>query len=65
MEFPEPYTAFVHDYMTKLRSGIEVTTADAVAAAVWRSVTEIDAPMKIPAGADAETSFREAGQSLA
>jgi NAD(P)-dependent dehydrogenase (short-subunit alcohol dehydrogenase family) len=65
LEIPEPYSAFVHDYMTKLRSGTEVTTADAVAEAVWRSVTEIDAPMKIPAGADAETSFREAGHSLA
>ncbi len=31
MEIPEPFTAFVHDYMTKLRSGTEVTTADAVA----------------------------------
>ncbi|NTA84171.1 SDR family oxidoreductase [Agrobacterium tumefaciens] len=65
MEIPEPYTAFVDDYMTKLRSGTEVTTADAVAEAVWRSVTEIDAPMKIPAGTDAETSFREAGHLLA
>lgn len=65
MEIPEPYTAFVHDYMTKLRSGTEVTTADAVAQAVWRSVTEIDAPMKIPAGADTETSFRQAGHLLA
>ena len=65
MKIPEPYTAFVHDYMTKLRSGTEVTTSDGVAEAVWRSVTEIDAPMKIPAGADAETSFREAGHLLA
>ncbi len=65
MEIPEPYTAFVHDYLTKLRSGTEVTTAGAVAEAVWRSVTESDAPMKIPAGADAETSFREAGPMLA
>jgi hypothetical protein len=40
-------------------------TADAVAEVVWRSVTEIDAPTKIPAGADAETSFREAGHLLA
>lgn len=65
MEIPEPYTAFVDDYMTKLRSGTEVTTAEAVADAVFRSVTEIDAPMKIPAGVDAETSFREAGHLLA
>jgi NAD(P)-dependent dehydrogenase (short-subunit alcohol dehydrogenase family) len=65
MEIPEPYEFFVHDYMTKLRSGTEVTTAEAVAEAVWRSVTEIDAPMKIPAGTDAETSYREAGHLLA
>ena len=64
MEIPEPYAAFVQDYMTRLRSGTEVTTADAVAEAVWWSVTEIDAPMKIPAGADAETSFLEAGHLL-
>ncbi|MGE7370412.1 SDR family oxidoreductase [Neorhizobium sp. NPDC001467] len=65
MEIPEPYTAFVDDYMTKLRSDKEVTTADAVAEAVWRSVTESDAPMKIPAGTDAETSYREAAHLLA
>jgi NAD(P)-dependent dehydrogenase (short-subunit alcohol dehydrogenase family) len=65
MEIPEPYTAFVHDYMTKLRSSAQVTTADAVAEAVWRSVTEIDAPMKIPAGADAQAWFREVDHSLA
>ncbi|RYG99471.1 MAG: SDR family oxidoreductase [Alphaproteobacteria bacterium] len=65
MEIPEPYEVFVRDYLTKLRSGTEVTTADAVAEAVWRSVTEIDAPMMIPAGADAETAFREAGNLLA
>ena len=64
MEIPEPYTAFVQDYMTKLRSGTEVTTAEAVAEAVWRSVTENDAPMKIPAGTDAETAFREADHLL-
>ncbi|MFF2322800.1 SDR family NAD(P)-dependent oxidoreductase [Agrobacterium sp. NPDC058088] len=64
MEIPEPYAAFVHDYLTKLRSRTEVTTADEVAEAVWWAVTEIDAPMKIPAGADAQTSFREAGYSL-
>jgi NAD(P)-dependent dehydrogenase (short-subunit alcohol dehydrogenase family) len=65
MEIPEPYQAFVQDYLTKLRSGTEVTTPDEVAEAVWRSVTESDAPMKIPAGTDAETSYREAGHSLA
>ncbi|AHG49081.1 dehydrogenase (plasmid) [Rhizobium leguminosarum bv. trifolii CB782] len=64
MEIPEPYEVLVHDYLTKLRSSTEVTTADEVAEAVWRSVTEIEAPMKIPAGADADTSFRAAGYSL-
>lgn len=64
MEIPEPYEVFVHGYLTKLRSSTEVTTAEQVAEAVWRSVTEIDAPMNIPAGADAETSYREAGHLL-
>jgi NAD(P)-dependent dehydrogenase (short-subunit alcohol dehydrogenase family) len=59
MEIPEPYEVFVHDYLTKLRSSTDVTTAENVAEAVWRSVTEIDAPMKIPAGADAEILFRK------
>jgi hypothetical protein len=31
-----------------------VTTAQDVAAAVWRAVTDPAAPMRIPAGADAE-----------
>jgi NAD(P)-dependent dehydrogenase (short-subunit alcohol dehydrogenase family) len=65
MDIPEPYSAFVHDYLTTLRSGTEFTTPDDVADAVWRAVTEPDAPMKTPAGADAKTWFREAGHSLA
>lgn len=64
MEIPEPYEVFVHGYLTKLRSSTEVTTADQVAEAVWRSVTETEAPMNIPAGADAETAYREAGHLL-
>lgn len=65
MDIPEPYSAFVHGHLTTLRSGTEFTTAEDVAEAVWRAVTELDAPMKIPAGADAQTWFREAGHSLA
>ncbi len=65
MDIPEPYSAFVHNYLTALRSGTDFTTPDDVAEAVWRAVTEIDAPMKIPAGADAQTWFVEAGHSLA
>lgn len=47
---PEPYGAFVHHYLNTLRSGTEFTMSDDVAEAVWRAVTEPDAPMKIPAG---------------
>lgn len=65
MDIPEPYSAFVNDYLTTLRSGSEFTTPEDVAEAVWRAVTEHDAPMKIPAGADAQTWFREAGHLLA
>jgi len=65
MEIPEPYEVFVHDYLTKLRSSTDVTTAEDVAEAVWLSVTEIDAPMKIPAGADAEILFRKQARANA
>ncbi|NKM59208.1 SDR family NAD(P)-dependent oxidoreductase [Rhizobium anhuiense] len=58
MDIPEPYSAFVQDYLTRLRSGSEITTPEDVAEAVWRAVTEPDASMKTPAGADAETWFR-------
>jgi NAD(P)-dependent dehydrogenase (short-subunit alcohol dehydrogenase family) len=64
MDIPEPYTAFVHDYLTMLRSGTEFTTPEDVAEAVLRAVTELDAPVKAPAGADAKTWFREAGHSV-
>ena len=63
MNIPEPYRAFVQDYITTLRSGTEFTTPEDVAEAVWRAVTEPEAPMKIPAGADAQAWFREAGHS--
>jgi NAD(P)-dependent dehydrogenase (short-subunit alcohol dehydrogenase family) len=64
MDIPEPYAAFVQGYLTTLRSGTEFTTPEDVAQAVWRAVTEPDAPMKTPAGADAQTLFREVGQSV-
>lgn len=65
MEIPQPYSAFVHDYLTALRTGTEVTTPEDVAQAVWRAVTEPDAPMRSPAGADAQTWFRETGHPVA
>jgi NAD(P)-dependent dehydrogenase (short-subunit alcohol dehydrogenase family) len=64
IEIPEPYTVFVNDYVKTLRSGTEFTTPEEVAEAVWRTVTEPEAPMKTPAGADAQTWFREASHSL-
>ncbi|MFA1677477.1 SDR family oxidoreductase [Rhizobium mongolense] len=63
MDIPEPYNAFVSAYLNTLRSGTEFTSAEDVAQAVLRAVTETNAPMKIPAGADARTWFLEAGQS--
>nr|WP_314093112.1 SDR family oxidoreductase [uncultured Shinella sp.] len=65
LEIPEPYSEFVHDYLTTLRSSTECTTAEEVADAVWRAVTDPQTPMKVPAGADAQTWFREAGYSVA
>jgi NADP-dependent 3-hydroxy acid dehydrogenase YdfG len=59
MDIPDAYSPFVYDYLKGLRSASEVTKAQDVAQAVWRAVTEPDAPMRIPAGADAETWFRE------
>jgi NADP-dependent 3-hydroxy acid dehydrogenase YdfG len=59
MDIPDAYSPFVHDYLKGLRSASEVTKAQDVAQAVWRAVTEPDAPMRIPAGVDAESWFRE------
>ncbi|WP_316979502.1 SDR family oxidoreductase [Shumkonia mesophila] len=59
MDVPPPYEAFVQDYLATMRSSTEKTEADDVAQAVWRAVTEPETPMRLPAGADAETIFRE------
>lgn len=56
---PAPYEAFVQDYFAAMRSATEKTAADDVAQAVWRAVTELDAPMRLPAGADAKTIFSQ------
>lgn len=65
LDVPEPYSAFVYDYLAKLRSATEVTTADDVADAVWRVVTDKNAPMMIAAGADAQALFQGAGRNAA
>lgn len=64
MDIPEPYKPFVMDYIGELRGSTEVTVPEDVAQAVWRAVTDPVAPMKIPAGADAVSWFREAGMPV-
>ncbi|MCD1647291.1 SDR family oxidoreductase [Marinobacter adhaerens] len=60
MNVPEAYQDFVEAYLRSLRIATDKTQAGDVAQAVWRAVTDEIAPMRIPAGADAETWFREA-----
>lgn len=64
MEVPEAYGPFVQAYFQSLRSAAEKTQVRDVAQAVWRAVSDDAAPMKLPAGADAETWFREEGLSF-
>jgi short-subunit dehydrogenase len=63
MDVPKPYGAFVQSYFRTLQAASEKTTAGDVANAVWRAVTDKDAPMMLPAGADAESWFREEGKA--
>ncbi|WP_180899648.1 SDR family oxidoreductase [Martelella soudanensis] len=60
MDVPAPYDAFVQDIFATMRGSSEKKTdAEDAAQAVWRAVTEPEAPMRLPAGADAEAIFRE------
>jgi len=59
MNVPAAYEAFVKDIFATMRSSTEKTEAGDVAQAVWRTVTEPDSPMRLPAGADAETIFAQ------
>jgi NADP-dependent 3-hydroxy acid dehydrogenase YdfG len=61
MDVPDAYGPFVQAYFQSLQSATEKTQARDVAEAVWRAVTDATAPMKLPAGADAEAWFREEG----
>ena len=65
IDVPEAYGPFVQAYLQSLQSATEKTEAHDVAQAVWRAVTDETAPMKLPAGADAEIWFREAGLATA
>ena len=65
MDVPAAYSAFVQAYFQSLRSSTEKTSARDVADAVWRAVTDVNAPMILPAGADAETLFRQTTRTAA
>lgn len=65
MDVPAAYGPFVQAYFQSLRNGTGKTSALDVADAVWRAVTDLDAPMMLPAGADAEALFREEGRFAA
>ncbi|MEQ8292965.1 MAG: SDR family oxidoreductase [Roseovarius sp.] len=64
LDIPAPYEAFVTETLEGLQTATEVTTSEDVAQAVWQAVTDPDAPMKIPAGTDAESWFNEVGQPV-
>ncbi|MEP7453498.1 SDR family oxidoreductase [Phyllobacterium sp. SB3] len=64
MDIPAPYEAFVRDYLARMRSSTEKTDPRDVAQAVWLAVTEPDAPMRLPAGSDAETIFRKTAANV-
>ena len=52
--FPQPYNDLVQAVMTRFQQPTdEITTSLDVAEAVWRAATDANAPMRIPAGADA------------
>ena len=59
MDVPDSYGPFVQKYFQSLQTATEETDPEDVARAVWRAVTDPDVPMMLPAGADAETWFRE------
>lgn len=65
MDVPDAYGSFVHGYVQSLRNATQKTSAVDVANAVWRAVTDVDAPMMLPAGADAEALFRNADRTAA
>lgn len=53
MEVPDDYAAFMQGVLESLRTARDRTQAGDVVAAVWRAVTDPDAPMRLLAGADA------------
>lgn len=65
MDVPDAYGPFVNGYLQSLRNGTEKTSARDVAQAVWRAVTDANAPMMLPAGPDAEALFQSVNRHAA
>lgn len=65
MDVPEAYGPFMQACLRSLSSATERTHVRDVAQVVWRAVTDKTAPMKLPAGADAQAWFREEGLGAA
>lgn len=53
MDVPDDYAPFMQAVLGSLRAARDRTQAGDVVAAVWRAVTDPDAPMRLLAGADA------------
>lgn len=62
MNIPAPYESFVQNHISTMRNSTAKTEVEDVAWAVWRSVTQPDAPMHLPAGADAEAIFNQTAE---
>ncbi len=59
--FPAPYAAFAQGVLSAVRdAATPITHGQDVAEAVWRAATDPQAPMRIPAGADAVALAAEA-----
>jgi NADP-dependent 3-hydroxy acid dehydrogenase YdfG len=65
MDVPDAYGAFLQARFQSLRNAAAKTTAQDVANVVWRAVTDVDAPMVLPAGSDAEALFQDHCRSAA
>jgi hypothetical protein len=50
---PEPYAAYAQQVFAMLTQAKTFTAEADVAEVVWRAATEIDGPLRRPAGADA------------
>ena len=59
MDVPEAYNTFVQSFFQTLQTAKVTTDAKDVARVVWRAVTDENAPMTLPAGADAEAWYYE------